>query len=121
MKPSNEKRSGGVKMTTPLPPKAAASHRWTFLTNHSHVLIAIHLNPDMILREVALLVGITERAVQRIVQELEEEGYIRRRKVGRKNQYEVLAELPLRHPLECHRSIGDLLRLFVVNETKQKR
>jgi len=65
----------------------------------------------MILREVAIKVGITERAVQRIVQELEEERYIHRHKVGRKNQYEVLGDQPLRHPLESYRSIGDLLRL----------
>lgn len=86
--------------------------RWTFLTNHAHVLIALHANSDMVLREVAIQVGITERAVQRIVQDLEEEGYIRREKVGRNNHYEVLTSIPLRHPLEAHRDIGDLLRLI---------
>jgi DNA-binding Lrp family transcriptional regulator len=88
------------------------THRWTFLTNHAHVLIALNANPDMILREVAAQVGITERGVQRIVQELEEEGFIRREKVGRKNRYEVLADQALRHPLESHRKIGDLLTLI---------
>ncbi len=57
-------------------------------------------------------VGITERAVQRIVQELEEEGFIRREKVGRKNHYEVLTQEQLRHPIESHRTIGDLLKLI---------
>ena len=87
-------------------------NRWTFLTNHAHVLIALHANPDLVLREVALQVGITERGVQKIVQDLEDEGFIHREKVGRKNHYQVLTEKPLRHPLEAHRNIGDLLKLI---------
>ncbi|MFK8113124.1 MAG: helix-turn-helix transcriptional regulator [Rubripirellula sp.] len=85
---------------------------WTFLTNHAHVLIVLHANPDLVLREVATRVGITERAVQRIVQDLEEEGFIRREKIGRRNAYEVLSKKPLRHPIESHRKIGDLLKLI---------
>ena len=75
------------------------------------MLIALYTDPDLVLREVALKVGITERGVQRIVQDLEDGGFIRREKVGRKNHYQVLADQPLRHPLEAHRNIGDLLRL----------
>ncbi len=86
--------------------------RWTFLTNHSHVLIILHAEPDLVLREVAARVGITERAVQRVVQDLEDGGFIRRERVGRKNHYEVLTEQPLRHPIESHRKIGDLLKLI---------
>ena len=86
--------------------------KWTFLTNHSHVLIVLHGEPDLVLREVAARVGITERAVQRVVQDLEEGGFIRRERVGRKNRYEVLTEQPLRHPIEAHRTIGDLLKLI---------
>lgn len=108
-KPTVEKKSS-------LDPSAAeerrSSARWTFLTNHAHVLIALHARPDLVLREVAVEVGITERAVQRIVQDLEEEGFIRREKVGRKNHYEVLADQALRHPIEAHRNIGDLLKLI---------
>lgn len=88
-----------------------SAHRWTFLTNHSHVLVLLNERPELVLREVALAVGITERAVQRIVQELEEEGFIEREKVGRRNYYRVLKDQPLRHPLESHRTIGDLLNL----------
>lgn len=66
----------------------------------------------MVLREVALRVGITERAVQRIIRELESEGYLRRERVGRKNHYRILDRKPLRHPIEKHRSIGDLLSLI---------
>ena len=97
-------------------PRAAvdppAPRPWTFLTNHAHVLILLHAEPDMVLREVANQVGITERAVQQIVQELEAEGFIRREKVGRKNHYEVLTKKSLRHPVESHRKIGDLLQLI---------
>ncbi len=86
--------------------------KWTFLTNHAHVLIILSRNADLVLREVAIRVGITERAVQRIVQDLEEEGYLTREKVGRQNHYSVKEDLPLRHHLESYRKIGDLLGLF---------
>jgi predicted transcriptional regulator len=109
---NSDNPSGSEKQSNSTSSEETVWHRWTFLTNHAHVLIALQANPGMILREVAQEVGITERAVQRIVQELEEQGYLVRHKVGRKNQYEVLSDLPLRHPLECHRTIGDLLRLI---------
>ena len=92
--------------------KADAAYGWTFLTNHAHVLAVLHNNPEMVLRQVALEVGITERAVHRIVQELEEEGFIERERVGRQNHYRIREERPLRHPIESHRKIGDLLRLI---------
>ena len=103
--------------TTPTGKEVPASmdvptNRWTFLSNHAHVLIALHANPDLVLREVALKVGITERGVQRIVQDLENEGFIRREKVGRKNHYQLMTHQPLRHPMEAHRTIGDLLKLI---------
>lgn len=88
------------------------STRWTFLTNHTHVLAVLDSNPQLVLRQVALQVGITERAVQRIVQDLEEGGFIRRERVGRNNQYQVLTDEPLRHPIESHRKVGDLLDLI---------
>ena len=86
--------------------------RWTFLTNHSHVLLCIAEDPNVLLREVAARVGITERATQRIVAELEEAGYLSHEKVGRRNRYQVHPELPLRHPLEDHLEIGALLRVL---------
>ena len=94
-----------------LPPLAVPAHRWTFLTNHAHVLILLSKNCSLVLREVALQVGITERAVQRIILDLESEGYIERARVGRKNQYRILANQALRHPIESHRSIGELIAL----------
>lgn len=87
--------------------------RWTFLTNHAHVLIALHANPDEVLREVARKIGITERAVQRIVQDLEDEGFLCRERVGRRNRYQISHGLCLRHPIESHCSIAGLLDLVV--------
>lgn len=89
----------------------AESGRWTFLTNHAHVLILLARDPSKVLREVAGQVGITERAVQRIIADLEEEGFIERERVGRQNHYRILTDRPLRHPIEAHRTIGDLIRL----------
>ncbi len=82
------------------------------MTNHTHVLAVLHSDPQRVLRQVAIEVGITERAVQRIVQDLEEGGFIRREKVGRQNRYDVLTNQSLRHPIEAHRKIGDLLQLI---------
>jgi predicted transcriptional regulator len=99
--------SGGERVGEP-PPQARS--RWTFLTNHSHVLILLHRDPSMVLREVAALVGITERAVQRIIAELEEDGYIEREKIGRQNHYRIRIDQPLRHPIEAHRTIRHLVQ-----------
>lgn len=101
------------------PRKAAArpiprgkSAPWTFLTNHTHVLFCILRDPDVRMRDVAIAVGVTERAVQRIVADLEEGGYLRREREGRRNRYEVLAELPLRHPIERHCAVADVLAVL---------
>ncbi|MFM7320610.1 MAG: helix-turn-helix transcriptional regulator [Armatimonadota bacterium] len=85
--------------------------RWTFLTNHSHVLICLARDPELRLRDVAQRVGITERAVQRIVAELEVAGAITRERDGRRNRYAVHADVKLRHPIEAHRTIADLIAL----------
>jgi len=83
--------------------------RWNFFTNHAHVLFYLKSHPEVPLRRVALAVGITERAVQRIVAELEAGGYLIRTKVGRQNQYSIQGTAPLRHSLEAHRSVDELL------------
>jgi predicted transcriptional regulator len=82
---------------------------WTFLSNHAHVIVCLTQDPKCRLRDVAYRVGITERAVQRIVAELEEAGYITRRREGRQNRYEIHRNQPLRHVIEMHRTVGDLL------------
>ena len=85
---------------------------WTFLTNHSHVLLCIARDPAIRLRDVATEVQITERAAQRIVAELVDAGYISRSREGRRNHYEVHGHLPLRHPLEQDHLIGELVELI---------
>ena len=84
---------------------------WTFLSNHGHVLLCVARDPNIRVREIARAVGITERAVQRILGELEEAGVIARRREGRRTRYEVDGDLPLRHPIEADHSVGELLRL----------
>jgi DNA-binding Lrp family transcriptional regulator len=86
---------------------------WTFLSNHAHVLVCVGRDPQIRIRDIAEQVGITERAASRIVADLESDGYLTRSKVGRNNQYSVHYERPLRHPLEQHRHIGELLSLLV--------
>ncbi|WP_440073791.1 helix-turn-helix transcriptional regulator [Streptosporangium sp. OZ121] len=85
---------------------------WTFLTNHAHVLLAIAREPTARLRDVAEAVGITERAAQAIVADLEAAGYLHRERVGRRNEYTINPAGRFRHPAEADRRIGDLLALF---------
>jgi DNA-binding IclR family transcriptional regulator len=86
--------------------------RWTFLTNHAHVLLTIAADPGIRARDIAQRVGITERAAQRIVAELESAGYLTRWREGRRNHYEVHSEVRLRHPVEQHHAVGQLLQLL---------
>lgn len=86
---------------------------WTFLTNHAHVLLCIAQDVEIRLRDLAAKVGITERAVQRIVSELELTGYITRQRNGRRNRYQVHTQQPLRHAIEEHRSVKDLMQLIL--------
>jgi len=85
---------------------------WTFLTNHSHVLICLHRDRQVRMREVAQRVGITERAVQRIIRELEAAGVVTKTREGRRNLYRINTRRPLRHPLESHHTVGELLDLI---------
>ena len=87
-------------------------HVWTFLSNHCHVLLCLAQEPDIRIREVAERVGITERAVQRIIGELEDAGIIDRERDGRRNHYVIHGELALRHPLEAHHTVGELIALL---------
>jgi DNA-binding Lrp family transcriptional regulator len=94
-------------------PPAAATRQWTFLSNHAHVLVCLALDRNARLRDVATSVGITERAVQKIVSDLEEAGVILRERNGRRNSYRLNVAVPLRHPLEAHRTVGTLLSLVL--------
>jgi hypothetical protein len=87
----------------------APASRWTFLTNHGHVLIAIAQDAGVRVRDIADRVGITERSAQGIVRDLVDGGYIERARVGRRNRYTVLDDLPLRHPIEQEHMVGELI------------
>jgi DNA-binding MarR family transcriptional regulator len=90
---------------------AVESAPWTFLTNHAHVLICIAGDRNARIRDLAERVGITERGVQRIINELEEAGYLTHEREGRRNVYRVRSNQPLRHPVERHRNVAALLEL----------
>jgi DNA-binding MarR family transcriptional regulator len=82
---------------------------WTFLTNHSHVLICLARDPDLRLRDLAEEVGITQRAVQGIVNDLEAAGFITKRREGRRNRYSIVRSGSMRHRVEAGHTVGELL------------
>ena len=90
---------------------SGTASNWTFLSNHAHVLICLGQDPNLRMRDLSDRVGVTERAVQRIVAELAQEGYIEVHKEGRRNSYEVRRDLQLRHPVEQGVPVGALLDL----------
>jgi DNA-binding transcriptional ArsR family regulator len=93
------------------PSTPAPRHSWTFLSNHAHVLIAVAQDPGVRVRDLAVAVGITERTVLQILADLEDGGAILRQRVGRRTHYEIDTSAALRHPLESHRTVGDLVAL----------
>jgi uncharacterized membrane protein len=95
-------------MVKELPSAPAQVPSWTFLTNHAHVLVCIAQNTEVRLAEIARLVGIGERAVHSIVQDLVDAGYVTRTRNGSHNVYEVFLDRPLRHPLEAGHQIADV-------------
>jgi DNA-binding transcriptional regulator LsrR (DeoR family) len=92
------------------------TENWTFFSNNAHVLVCLTHTPQPTTREIAIRVGITERAVQRIVKKLIEAGILKVQKVGRRNRYELDLEQQLRHPLESHKTIGEFLQLMNSND-----
>ncbi len=94
-------------------PAEAEPRSWTFLSNHAHVLVCLARDPDARLRDVAALVGLTERGVHRIVKELEDAGVVTRLRDGRRNHYELDVSISLRHPLEMNRTVGSLLEMLL--------
>ncbi len=85
---------------------------WTFFSNNTHVLVCLTQTPQPTTREIAIRVGITERAVQRIIMRLVKAGVLKVMKDGRRNRYEIDLDQQLRHPLESHKTIGEFLRLI---------
>ena len=85
---------------------------WTFITNHAAVLTYLAKHPSITARQLALEIGITERAVRTIIADLESEGYIGKTKEGRRVRYSVNASLPLRHSTQLDKQVGQLLMLL---------
>jgi len=85
---------------------------WTFFSNFAHVLVCLTHKPQPTTRQMALQVGITERAVQRILARLVEAGVISVKKNGRRNRYTIDRKQRLRHQLESHRTIGEFIELI---------
>jgi DNA-binding transcriptional ArsR family regulator len=90
-------------------PAETSTRRWTFLTNHAHALLCLSRGEELTARELAVRIGITERAVQVILADLVDTGYLNKRKEGRRNVYTVNRRGRLRHPLEAHHTVGDLI------------
>lgn len=101
------------------PPAPAPA--WTFLTNHAHVLLCIARDPEALMRDIARDVGITERAVQKIVADLEASGHITHEREGRRNRYSLRPARRLRHPIEAHRSVADLIALLPASPPRPSR
>ena len=88
------------------------SNSWHFLTNHAQVLLCIESNPDARMRDIAETVGVTERAAQRITNDLVEAGYLTRERIGRRNRYRINRKARMRHPAQREHPIGELLGLL---------
>jgi len=93
-------------------PQSGPGGNWTLLTGHGHVLVEIARDPGGRMRDIGAAAGITERAVQLIVADLVEAGYISRHRVGRRNRYTVHPEMAFRHPAQSGHRVGPFLDLL---------
>jgi predicted transcriptional regulator len=93
--------------------------RWNFLSNHGQVILHIVQNPQATLREIALSTGLTERAVYQIVRELDQGGFISKRKVGRRNAYTLDREAILNHPVYDQVTIANVGK--IIHDATQAR
>lgn len=85
--------------------------KWGFMSNHTHVLVCLYLDPEMRLSEISYRVGLTLRIVQKIIKELSDEGVITIEKIGRRNHYHINLDYRLRHPLVKQHTVGELLEV----------
>ena len=97
-------------------PVTESIHNWTFLSNYAHVLVCLAENPDARLRDVADKVGITERTAFRLIGELEDAGIVERAREGRRNHYVINTEAHLRHSIEEHCTVGELLQTVLQDQ-----
>jgi len=89
---------------------------WTFLTHHARVLLEIARNPETRLRDIAASIGITERAVQQIIADLHEAGYLTRERVGRRNHYNLNLDQSFRYPTEANLPVRVLIDMFTQHD-----
>jgi DNA-binding transcriptional ArsR family regulator len=85
------------------------SSKWTFLSHHAHVLIALSDNPELTMDELAKIEGITTRSVVNVLNDLVEAGYLTKERQGRNNHYTINLDSPLRHQTSADRKVGDLI------------
>jgi predicted transcriptional regulator len=93
---------------------------WTFLTNHALVLVYLEKHPQITALELSMSIGITERAVRKIIADLEREGYIAKTKEGRRVKYSINQKLPLRHQTQQDKSVKKLLEAVGSKEKRKK-
>lgn len=86
--------------------------KWNFITNHGLVLLYISHNPQCTMREMAATLGVTERSIQRVLNDLEEEGYVTWQGTGKGNIYEINHTRGLKHELTRDAIVADLIELL---------
>ncbi|MGA5820289.1 helix-turn-helix transcriptional regulator [Kitasatospora sp. NPDC094028] len=99
----------------------ATDRQWTFLTNHARVLVQIARDPGIRVRDIATSCLLTERAVQRIITDLERAGYLRHERRGRTNHYSVLTSKQLRHPADAGPTVAEFLAILLRRSVDGKR
>ncbi|RAX49099.1 transcriptional regulator [Arthrobacter sp. AQ5-05] len=107
--------------TTPYPISPPPRPAWTFLTNHSHVLLAVNANPRVLVNEIAATVGITPRATLHILADLEKAGYLERLREGRRTRYVIQPRQHFRHPATAHQGVDAFLTLFAPTEEHRRK
>ncbi|RJQ38573.1 MAG: winged helix-turn-helix transcriptional regulator [Dehalococcoidia bacterium] len=93
---------------------------WKFVTNHALVLCQIVEQPKITAREIAQAIGITEKTTRSIITDLEAEGYISKKRVGRRLRYRVNADLPLRAETQQDKAVGSLLEVLRLKKQRPR-
>ena len=93
---------------------------WTFVTNHAVVLCCVGNNPRITAREMANQIGITERAVRKIIKDLETSKFLVKKREGRRVRYSIQPKLTMRHPTQRDKVVGELLKVLGWNERPEE-
>jgi DNA-binding IclR family transcriptional regulator len=92
---------------------------WTFLTNHARVLASIAEDHSVRIRDIAARCRLTERTVQKIIADLEQDGYLTHTREGRTNTYRIQPGKELRHPAEASLTVSELLALLAHQDAQR--